>query len=408
MNDLLLLVHRLPFPPNKGDKIRSYHLLKQLSSRYRVHLGCFVDDANDMQYLGAVSKLCASTKFEEFNPGWRRLKSSIGLLSGQPLSIPYYFSQPMANWVRDAVEEHDVSTIVAYSSPMAQYVLGRNFLHCRRVMDFVDVDSDKWHQYGLQSSWPKRSLYLREARMLANFERKVAAEFDAAVFVTRNEVELFDQISPETRGKHHVVPNGVATDYFDPAQNYLTPYDNGAMPLVFTGMMDYWPNIDAMCWFSRNIFPRIRDRVGRAKLWIVGAAPTPEVQSLASIDGVCVTGRVPDVRPYLKYARLAVVPLRIARGVQNKVLEAMAMSCPVLCSPQAAAGLYDSECAPVTLADSEQEFVDQAINLLNEDEPLNGTCDARQYVLENYNWQRNLEWFTSAKSTTSLASLHPT
>jgi len=318
MNDLLLLVHRLPFPPNKGDKIRAYYLLQQLSSRYRVHLGCSVDNADDIQYLPNMKKFCASTRFEELNPRRARLKSGIGLLTRQPLSVPYYFNRSMAKWVRETLNKYDITTIVAYSSPMAQYVLGPELNDCRRVMDFVDVDSDKWRQYGRQSVWPIKWVYLREARLLSEFERKVASEFDAVVFVTPNEVELFDRNSPETREKHYVVSNGVATDYFDPGQEYFAPYDGSAVPLVFTGMMDYWPNIDAMCWFGREIFPRIRERERNAQLWIVGAAPNREVESLSSVGGVYVTGRVPDVRPYLKYAMLAVAPLRIARGLQER------------------------------------------------------------------------------------------
>jgi sugar transferase (PEP-CTERM/EpsH1 system associated) len=393
MSDVLLLVHRLPYPPDKGDKVRSYHLLRQLRHRFRVHLGCFVDDANDRQYVATVQALCTSSKIVRLQPGLARLKSTTALLRKQALSIPYYFDRELAEWVDFTLRSQDIAYIVVYSSPMAQYVLRANPGDPYRVMDFVDVDSDKWNQYAEKRIWPVRRLYSREARLLAGYERQVAREFDAVSFVTRNEVDLFDSVSPETRDKHHVVPNGVETGYFDPDLDCSNPFADMELPLVFTGMMNYWPNVDAVSWFAHNILPGILDREPRARLWIVGAAPTREVRSLQSLHGVTVTGRVPDVRPYLKHAALAVAPLRIARGVQNKVLEAMAMGCRVLCSAQAAAGLQHAASAPVAIARAEHEFVTLALQLLSGSAGNDDSDTVRQYVLDNYNWEVNLSWF---------------
>lgn len=400
MPDALFLAHRLPYPPDKGDKIRSYHLLQTLRRRFRVHLGCFIDDPHDRRYIAEVEALCASTRIVSLVPPIARMKSLIALLQGQALSIPYFFDRGLAEWVRRTLESHDIRYIVVFSSPMARYVLHDVGPGRYRVMDFVDVDSDKWHQYSRATLPPLRQLYAREARKLAAWEREIALAFDAVSFVTQNEVRLFDGISPETRGKHHVVPNGVDTAYFDPEREYPDPYPADTLPLVFTGMMNYRPNVDAVAWFVRKVFPDILQREPRARLWIVGASPVREVTALERCPGVTVTGRVPDVRPYLRHAALAVAPLRIARGIQNKVLEAMAMGCRVLCSAEAAAGLLGSPEPPVAVAHSASEFASAALKLLSTPPGLLGPA-SRRYVIDNYDWTSNLDWFLRAPASGS-------
>ena len=400
MPDVLFLAHRLPYPPDKGDKIRSYHLLQTLRSRFSVHLGCFVDDPHDQPYIAQVDALCTSTKIVSLSPAAARVRSLTALLRGQALSIRYFFDRGLAEWVHHTLENKGIRYIVAYSSPMAQYVSGDVATGRCRVMDFGDADSDKWRQYSEATLPPMRQLYAREARKLADWEREIARTFDAASFVTQNEVQLFDRISPETRNKHHVVPNGVDTAFFDPELDYPVPYSAGTLPLVFTGMMNYRPNVDAVVWFARRIFPAVLQRLPTARLWVVGAAPTREVRSLRRYPGVTVTGRVPDVRPYLKHAALAVAPLRIARGVQNKVLEAMAMGCRVLCSAEAAAGLGHSPEPPITIAHSEAEFASAALQILSGSPGANGQA-GRRYVVDNYNWATNLSWFLHPPESSS-------
>ena len=388
--DIIYLVHRLPYPPNKGDKIRSYHLLCHLLDRYNVHLGCFVDDDADSVFVPEVRKMCKSLYVGNINPALARIGSLRGLLTGEPLSIPYYRNGGMAKWVRHTMQQNAVAAIVGFSSPTAQFVLGAEYSHLTRLMDLVDIDSDKWRQYADKTSGPMRWIYRREAERLLDFEQQIAREFDGVMLVSDNESDMFRNQVGAFADKIYTVCNGVDVGYFDPAGHFENPFPDGALPLVFTGMMDYWPNVDAMSWFAREILPAVRAKNGDAGLWVVGASPTREVQSLAELAGVTVTGKVPDVRPYLKHAALVVAPLRIARGVQNKVLEALAMERSVVSTSQAAAGLSNRSEAPLTIADDADTFAAAVIAALNTDAVTKGGATPRQYVLDNYDWTRNL------------------
>ncbi|MDH3977925.1 MAG: TIGR03087 family PEP-CTERM/XrtA system glycosyltransferase [Gammaproteobacteria bacterium] len=391
MREILFLVHRFPYPPNKGDKIRSYHILKKLSEHYRVHLGCFIDDPDDQKYVDELLALCESAKILPLNPLLSRIKSLWGFFAGESLSVHYYFNREMAGWVEGLLQSGKVSSIIVYSSPMGQYALGSSAKDIRRVMDFVDVDSDKWRQYSERKSWPLSFIYKREADHLAEFEMLVAERFDASSFVTENEVQLFNSISSKTAEKHHVIQNGVATDYFDPGLQFDSPFSNDALPVVFTGMMDYWANVDAVSWFTEEVWQKVRLKEPRAEFWIVGASPVRDVLNLSKLEGVHVTGRVPDIRPYLKYASLVVAPLRISRGVQNKVLEALSMGCRTVCTKQVAAGLVNPDSAPLFVATDARDMEGRIIELLSLDGGEGPVESARHYVLDNYLWEKSLD-----------------
>ncbi len=339
VNGLLFLAHRIPYPPDKGDKIRSYHLLRHLAERYRVHLGAFVDDPEDWQHAGTVEQLCAETRLVPLRPALARVRSLRGLLTGQALSLPYFHDRRMAAWVRSVLTRGDVRRVLVFSSAMAPYVLHERRPGLRRVLDFVDVDSDKWRQYAARKRWPLSAVYRREARALLRFERTAAREFDSSVFVSAAEAKLFRRLAPEAAQRVTHVENGVDTAFFAPDREYPDPYEGHRDTLVFTGAMDYWANVDAVTWFARELLPRIRGSWPEAQFTIVGSRPADAVRALDRLPGVTVTGRVPDVRPYLAWARAAVAPLRIARGIQNKVLEAMAMARPVIVTPEALDGL---------------------------------------------------------------------
>ncbi|MFL6706903.1 MAG: TIGR03087 family PEP-CTERM/XrtA system glycosyltransferase [Massilia sp.] len=387
MQDLLLLIHRIPYPPNKGDKIRSWHLLKHLAAQYRVHLATFVDDADDWQHVPTVQALCASSHFAPLNPKLARIKSLGALLSNRSLSLDYYRDSAVTRWTADAVARHDIKRIVVFSSAMAQYA--EPYGDARRVVDFCDVDSDKWRQYAEQKSWPMSALYSHEARQLLAYERKVARDTDAALFVSAPEADLFRGLAPESDAKIGFFNNGVDTEYFSPARAYANPFASNERAMVFTGAMDYWPNVDAVQWFAADIFPQLRARFADVRFYIVGARPNAAVQALAQLPGVIVTGTVPDVRPYLAYAAVSVAPLRIARGIQNKVLEAMAMACPVVVSPQALEGIDALPDADLLLADGAGAFTESVAGLLQTPNPHLGPV-ARAKVEQLYSWPSNL------------------
>jgi sugar transferase (PEP-CTERM/EpsH1 system associated) len=387
VEDLLLLIHRIPYPPNKGDKIRSWHLLKHVAQHYRVHLGTFVDDADDWQHVPTVEKLCASSHFASLNPKLARVRSLGALARGRSLSEGYYRDAGLSRWVDQAMASHKIGRVLVFSSPMAQYA--DRYRAARRVIDFCDVDSDKWRQYAGKKGWPMSWLYRTEANRLLAYERAVARDWDASLFVSRPEADLFRQLAPESENKIGHFNNGVDTDYFSPHHGYASPYAPDEHAVVFTGAMDYWPNVDAVQWFAGDVFPQLRERFAGLRFYIVGARPGATVQALAQLPGVVVTGTVPDVRPYIAHARVAVAPLRIARGIQNKVLEAMAMATPVVVSPQALEGIDAVPGAELVLADGAEQFVQSVSTLLAQQaSPLGSAARAR--VERQYSWPSNL------------------
>jgi sugar transferase (PEP-CTERM/EpsH1 system associated) len=384
---LLYLVHRIPYPPNKGDKIRSYHLLKHLAQRYHVHLGTFVDDASDWQHVDTVRPLCTGTHFAALDPRLARVRSLKALVANRALSVDYYRNNDLQAWVDRVIQEHGVRRILVFSSAMAQYVMTAP--GTRRVIDFVDIDSDKWQQYAANKARPMNWLYAREARRLLDYERKVAQAFDASLFVSRPEADLFKRLAPEVAEKVGYFSNGVDTDYFAPAAGFENPYPGDAEVAVFTGAMDYWPNVDAVQWFVDEIFPAVLRLRPNARFYIVGSRPSPQVKALAGKPGVHVTGTVPDVRPYIAHAHVAVAPLRIARGIQNKVLEAMAMAKPVVVSPQALEGIDAEPGSDIVLAAEASQFAAAVVELLKLQDHVLGRR-ARGKVIDLYGWANNL------------------
>lgn len=391
MRDLLFLTHRIPYPPNKGDKIRAWHMFDYLRRHFRVHLGCFVDDASDRQHITMLQSLCANSCFINQSARAARLRSLRGLLTGEALSLPYYRDAELGNWVAQTLRQHPITHALAFSGPMAQYLPARN--HCKplhRLLDLVDVDSEKWLDYATSQPWPLAPLYRREARRLLAFERDSADQCDAITLVSPAEADLFRRRAPGAAHKIRHFSNGVDSDYFAPRPDLASPYPEQQTVLVFTGAMDYWPNVEAVQWFAWRVLPSLRMQCPTLHFYIVGARPSSQVRALQRLQGVHVTGTVPDIRPYLQHALAAVAPLRIARGVQNKVLEAMAMEKTVVASPQALEGISAVSGTELLRADDGAAFICQLSHLLAK--PATATIGraARQRVLLDYSWSRNL------------------
>ncbi len=390
---LLFLCHRIPYPPNKGDKIRSFHLLHHLSQHFDIHLGSFVDDPDDWPWVPELEKYCASVFLRPLNARLATLRSALGFLSGEALSVPYYRDRQMRQWAERTTQQCGIEHAIVYSSSMAQFLPAQGAALKRKVIDFVDVDSDKWQQYAAQKPWPLSWVYRREARCLLALEQALADQFDAGLFVSSAEADLFHRLSPQTAHKIGFYNNGVNCDYFDPdfdeAGPRINPYAEGSIPLVFTGAMDYWPNVDAVVWFVESVLPELLRVNPKITFTIVGGSPVRSVRRLSQHPGVAVTGRVADVRPFLKYAVAAVAPMRIARGVQNKVLEAMAMACPVLVSDKGLEGIAATDREEVLLAETADDYQEIITALLNDEYPLIGER-ARQCVVKGFSWQQNL------------------
>ncbi len=392
MASILFLCHRLPWPPDKGDKIRSYHVLRRLAEHHRVYLGAFVDDPADRAWLPQVQAVCAGTCIRPLKRGQARRRALGALARGEALTLGCYRDPVMQRWVDGLVAEGKVDLALGYSSGVAPLLMRHERLP--RVMDFVDVDSDKWRQYARVRRGPARLIYRREARRLARFEHEVATRFDASLFVSRAEAALFCRDEPELVGKVHGIGNGVDAAYWDPYRDYPDPYAPGQRVVVFAGAMDYRANVHAAQWFAERVWPRIAARRPGARFCIVGARPAREVRALDGKAGVTVTGRVDDVRPYLAHAHAVATPLRIARGIQNKVLEALVMEKPVLATPQAWEGIEGDAGSAACISDSPADMAAEALRWLEPARPVRIPV-ARAMVLSRYDWTRNLDAYES-------------
>ena len=385
MEKILFLVHRIPYPPNKGDKIRSYHFLKALAENYQVYLGAFIDDQEDWQYSDKLTDFCEDVFCQALNPKIAKIKSLQGLLTGKALSLPYYQSLAMQQWVLDTLKQQKIKKVLIFSSVMAQFVPENQDIDM--IVDFVDVDSDKWRQYSQQKKWPESWIYQREARQLLSYEKAIAKKSKVSFFVSEQEAKLFKQLAPELDDKISWVNNGVDTGFFNPRESYDNPYAADETALVFTGAMDYWPNIDAVVWFAQQVFPIILQQYPHVRFYIVGSKPAKEVLALAEqSEHIVVTGRVEDIRPYLNYAAVAVAPLRVARGIQNKVLEAMAMTRTILATPAAMEGISGYQDIDVEIADEAELLADKARQLLSRPPQQLISTRNREFVTEFFSW----------------------
>jgi len=391
--DLLLLTQRIPYPPNKGEKIRHFQILKHLAKTHRIHLGCLVDDPADLPHVETVRSFCADAHIARLDRRFDAISHLKALARGDALSVALYRDRGLAGWVTRTLDAVRPEVVFVCSSNMAPYVLDHPH-RGRRIVDLVDVDSEKWRAYAAKGFGPMRWLYGREARKVFALERRVALAADWSTFVSDAEADLFRSLVPERAEAIVGISNGVDCAYFDPAGGFAAPYNVGVPNFVFTGTMDYVPNVDAVIWFANDILPLIRRSLPTAQFHIVGANPAPAVQALARIKDVHVTGRVPDVRPYLANASAAVAPMRIARGIQNKVLEAMAMARPVIVTSDALEGIAARPEDELLLADGAEAFAAAACRAaadVTEGRRLGEA--ARRRVVADFSWEGRLQGF---------------
>jgi sugar transferase (PEP-CTERM/EpsH1 system associated) len=382
---ILYLCHRIPYPPDKGDKIRAFHQLRAIAAHHEIDLFTLADDAADLEHEAALKQYCRTVKTARLNAKLARLRSLPYLLTRTPLTLPYFYSGELAREVRRAIAGRAYDRIFVYCSAMAQYVDAAGSIPV--VTDLVDVDSDKWTQYATFTRFPFSTVYRREGQALERYEREVCARSAAVVVTTEREAELVRRIAP--RAAVHVIPNGVDTGFFSRA---AVPPAAAAGVIGFTGDMSYFPNQEAVTFFARKVLPLIRQSVPEARFLIVGRSPGPEVMALAGTPGVEVTGFVPDVRAHLARMSVSVAPFSIAAGIQNKILEAMSYELPVVATPRAVQGLTAAAAAAVETAGTAEAMAGAIVRLLLQPELARERGrESRRLIAGEYNWDRSLE-----------------
>jgi polysaccharide biosynthesis protein PslH len=382
--DILFLAHRIPYPPDRGDKIRSFHELRNLARLGRVHLACFADDEADAANLPALREALGGALGEaqvEIRRTGRVAAGAKALVEGKPVSLTLFDSAALRAFVNGLLARVRLGTIFSFSGQMAQFV--PEGCRARFVMDFVDVDSAKFEAYAQRGAMA--AVHRREGAKLAAFEHATAARADVSLFVSEAEAALFRHRSGLESADIRALQNGVDLDYFDPSGG-VEPVPVDEPLIVFTGQMDYAPNVDAVTWFAAQVMPRLPE----ARFAIVGRNPTAPVRRLAG-PRVTVTGAVPDVRSWLAAADVVAAPLRIARGVQNKVLEAMAMARPVVASPAAFEGIEATPGRDLLVADGAEAQAEAIRSLLTDSTRAAALgAAARRRVEEAYSWQARL------------------
>ena len=369
---ILFLSHRVPYPPNRGDRIRAWHLLQGLAKLGTVHVGTLSHKGDDTGLADEFLSLTATHHVATDNPALATAAVQ-AMVSKRPVSLPAFRSRSLHRWIRRTLSEYQINTLFVFSGQMGQYI--PSDFTGRIIVDLCDVDSAKFSQYASEAGGVKAILYEREARLLASEEARLIRRADVATLISMQERAL---LPPEVSDNVTILPNGVDTQYFEPSN--VPPFGlAGDDAFVFVGQMDYPPNVAAVRRFANRILPRLR-LTGDATFHIVGRSPVREVTVLGDLEGVVVWGEVADVRPFLAGAKAVVAPLDLARGIQNKVLEAMAMARPILLSPNAATGIGGKDGVHFQVCVDDDAFV-AAASSLNDTGPA-----ARRFVVQEMSW----------------------
>lgn len=398
---ILYLAHRLPYPPDKGDRIRSWHVVSHLARRHDVWLACFADEPPRPEHVAALERTCRGVAIVPFDSRRARVRAALSLFMGRSFSRAAYADPWMGVLLARWSESHPFDAVVAFSSAMAPYALA--IPETRRILDYCDCDSAKWADYAAQSAPPIRWLWQREARRLRSEERRWSEAADATVLITERErrelhqparpprtiTEILDAEHRKLRAHTAVIPNGVRVP------THSGPRAESLGPLVgFLGAMDYRPNVDGIVWFARSAWPQIRAARPDARLLIIGRDPTNAVRRLHGTHGIMVTGTVPRVTELLHQVRVGIAPLQIARGIPNKVLELLAARRPVVATSAVAACLGRTAASAICVVDDPGMFAHEVVTLLNDDAECRRIAEAgRRFVLARYAWEPSLRAF---------------
>ncbi len=398
---VLFLTHRVPYPPNRGDRIRTFHFLRHMATQANVWLASFADEPVADSTWKMLRGICHRVAIIPVHKRMRWVRAGVSVLTGGAISTGAFSSPRFRSILSEWGQQTQFAATLSSSSALVQYQREGVLRNVPAYVDLIDVDSQKWQDYSAATSGWKKIVYGLEARRLRSVEAGLAdwaagitvvSEAEAAIYRSFRETPLI-----------RAIPNGVDLEYFQPTapKGGQSAETNGC---VFVGVLDYKPNVDGICWFAREVWPTVVAQRPDQKLRIVGREPSAAVRELVSIPGVEVVGTVPDVRPYLTQASVAVVPLHIARGVQNKVLEALAMAKPVVASPEPLVGLDVHDGLDVFRAESKEQWVSALLRLFDDAALRHEVGVAGQaYVTANHRWDQCLSSLTNFLGLTSEA-----
>ena len=381
--DVLYLVHRVPYPPDKGDRIRNFHILKYIAQRARLHLACFADEPVSQSSLDVLRDYCVQVSVTPLM-GWTRwLRAGAALLGGRSATEGAFSSSAMRRTLASWSQRIQFRRAIVSAASMVPYLRMNGLRQVPAVVDLVDVDSQKWLDYAAKARGPRAWFYRLEGKRTRSIERDLPEWALGVTLVSHAEVDLYRRFCKP--GRIESIVNGVDQDCFQPTDTGI-PSD-----CLFVGALDYWPNIHGVRWFCGEVWPRLRACRKDATFLVVGRKPHPSVFRLSSIPGVRVVGQVPDVRPYLSGAKVIVAPLQIARGIQNKILEAMAMARPVVATPEALDGLTARPGTHVVEARDTDDWARRIAQLL--DDPAGRKrlgAAGRRFVEQHHCWDECL------------------
>lgn len=379
---IFFICQRVPFPPDRGDKITTFHEIRHLARRHDVHVFCLADGYRDLENVQSVLAHARTVTAVPVGRLRSKLRMVSSLLSNDPISVAAFNERKLHVLIKEKFYELRPELLIVYSGNVAQFA--DHFAGAARIIQFADLDSLKWRTYAECTQAPLKWLYKLEARRLLRYERRIATSFSHSLVCTANERSDFKRLIPEAALS--LVGNGVDLEHFRPTERQKEPKS-----IIFTGVMDYFPNVDAVLWFCEEVLPIVRSRVPEAKLTICGSNPVTSVRRLGRRQGVTVTGRVPDIRANLSASEIAVVPVRIARGIQNKILEALAMGLPVVSSMTAWRGTVIPQGDGILAADEPGEFAAYVVRLLTDPAYRSEMSKrGRAAVEENYTWALQL------------------
>lgn len=387
---VLLLTHRLPYPPNRGDRIRAFHMLQFLSEHADVSLASVADESWEPSHKQVLSRLCNQLAIERLPPRGRWLRAAVSLGLGRSATVGAFSSVKLKNTIADWTSKTKFDAAVVYCSSMGQYCKYFRNRPNRILVDLVDVDSQKWREYAGAATGLKRMLYRQEANQVRRLERNLSNASDAITVVSQDEAELFRSCHPTLSA--HAISCGVDSTFFSPHaldEKIWRPLRTGKPQLVFVGALDYLPNIQGLQWFCDSVLPLLRVEFPEIVLEVVGRNPTAAVRKLGQVAGVRIVGELDDIRPHLLASDIAIAPLQIARGIQNKVLEAMACGRPVIATQNAATGIDRSE--GLIIVDTPSQWLESVRSLNREHCTSILGAMAREAVVSKYSWPAKLQ-----------------